>query len=130
MHWTTGFLGFGYGLGAQGPEAYDCWSFFRMVQRERFGREVPFHQAPASLNAIRKALEVGPNDCGWRETKAPLDGDAVLMSMLRHPTHIGIWVADLWSVLHCAAGSGSVLHDARHLAMAQWRSRGFYTPEV
>ena len=130
MHWTSQFLGAGYSLGAQGPREFDCWSFFRRVQREQFGREVPFHQAPDSLNAIRKALEAGPADCGWRETKTPRDGDAVLLSMLRHPTHIGIWVGDLKAVLHCASGIGSTLHDARHLAMAQWRIRGFYTPEA
>lgn len=127
-HWAATFVGWQYRQGAQGPDAWDCWSFFRHVQRERFGRDVPFSPSLSSFNDIRKALEVEPSNYGWRATNAPIDGDAVLLSMLKHPTHLGVWVADLRSVLHCAAGSGSVLHDARHLAAARWRTRSYFSP--
>lgn len=131
VHWATSYIGFAYKVGAQGEGGeWDCWSFFRFVQRERFGRDVPFMPPLSSLNDIRKALEAGPACLGWRSTEKPTDGDAVFLSMMRHPTHIGIFVADLRSTLHCAAGSGSVLHDARHLAAAQWRVRGYFTPEI
>ena len=66
---------------------------------------------------------------GWRPTETPRDGDVVFLSHMKDPTHVGIWIADLKSVLHCAVG-GSVLYDARHLAIAQWRVRGFFTPEA
>lgn len=128
MHWCTPFIGLPYQRGAQGPEAWDCWSFFRRVQRERYGRELPLLPSPEGLRQIARAMPVWAGQFGWRVTTAPIDGDAVFLCRLRDPTHIGVWLADLKATLHCCEG-GSVLHDARHLAAAQWRVRGYFTPE-
>ena len=129
MHWTALYLGLPYERGAQGPELWDCWSFVCHVQRERYGREVPALPSPASWGAVARAMPEWAAQLGWRPTETPRDGDAVFLSRMKDPTHVGIWIADLKSVLHCAVG-GSVLHDARHLAMAQWRVRGYFTPEA
>lgn len=128
MHWTTAYIGLPYERGAQGPDAWDCWSFFRHVERERFARELPAVPDPNSWRAIAAGLPIWAAQFGWRMTGTPRDGDAVFLGRLRDPTHIGIWVDDLNATLHCAAG-GSMLHDARHLAAAQWRVRGYFTPE-
>lgn len=129
MHWATPFIGWEYVRGAQGPEAWDCWSFFREVERQRFGRDLPAVPSPPSLRQIARAMPEWAGSFGWHVTTAPRDGDAVFLARLRDPTHIGVWVADLASVLHCAEG-GSVLHDARHLAAGLWRRRGYFTPEA
>lgn len=129
MHWTTAFLGVGYARGGQGPQDYDCWSFFRWVQREHFGRHLPAHATPPSLGGIAKAMPKWAGEFGWRITLKPGDGDAVFLSTLKMPTHIGVWIGDLQTVLHCSEG-GAVLHDAFHLKIAAWRVRGFYTPET
>lgn len=129
MHWATPYIGVPYQRSAQGPEYFDCWSFFRRIQKERFGRDLPLLPSPPSWGAISRAMPEWAGQFGWRPTAAPLDGDAVFMARLRDPTHIGVWIADLKATLHCAAG-GSVLHDARHLAAAQWRVRGYFTPEA
>ena len=65
----------------------------------------------------------------WPIGETPRDGDAVFLSRMKDPTHVGIWIASLKATLHCAVG-GSVLHDTRHLAIAQWRVRGYFTPEA
>jgi hypothetical protein len=128
-HWVKQYVGWPYQRCAQGPELWDCWSFFRHVERERYARDVPFLPSPASWAGVAQAVVNWAGKCDWRPTDMPRDGDAVILSRLRDPTHVGIWIADLKAVLHCAVG-GSVLHDARHLAAAQWRVRGYFTPEA
>ena len=128
MHWATIYVGLPYAVGAQGPEFWDCWSFFRRIQGERYGREIPLLPTPPSWREIAKAFPAWSIEYGWHETKTPRDGDAVFMSRMRDPTHVGIWLADLGAVLHCCEG-GSVLHYPRHLAAAQWRVRAYYSPE-
>lgn len=127
-HWAARYVGWPYRLGAQGPDCWDCWSFLRAVERERFGRDLPPLPSPPTLQAIASAMPTWAAAFGWRESERARDGDAVFLSRLKTPTHIGVWVDDLRSVLHCAEG-GSVLHDARHLRDAQWRVRGIFTPE-
>lgn len=127
-HWAAAYVGLPYQLGAQGPEAFDCWSFFRKVQLEHYGRAIPAFPTPPSWREIAQAFPAWSTDQGWRETATPRDGDAVCMARMKAPTHIGIWLSDVRAVLHCAEGSGSVLFDARHLAMGAWRIRGYLTP--
>lgn len=126
-HWTEAFLDVGYERGGQGPKAYDCWAFFRWVQRERFGRDLPAHATPPSLGGIARAMPVWAGEFGWQQVEKPKEGDAVFLSALKMSTHIGIWVADARAVLHCPEG-GAVLHGARHLAATGWRLRGYYAP--
>jgi hypothetical protein len=99
------------------------------VQREHYGRDIPLLPSPTSWGAVARAVPNWAAKYGWRAITSPRDGDAVLMSQTTEPTHVGIWIGDLKATLHCPVG-GSVLHDARHLAAAQWRVRGYYTPEV
>lgn len=128
-HWATPFVGWQYQRGAQGPEYWDCWSFFREVQKRNYDREIPALPTPPSWREIAQAFPEWSARYGWKPVAAPRDGDAVFMARLRDPTHVGIWIADLKATLHCCEG-GSVLHDARHLAAAQWRVRGYYSPEA
>lgn len=127
-HWATPFVGWAYERGAQGPDLWDCWSFFRRVEVDHFGRDIPILPTPATWREIINSFPTWAAEYGWREATSPRDGDAVFLAKLREPTHVGVWVADLKAVLHCAEG-GSVLHDARHLTLAGWRIRGYFTPE-
>ena len=129
-HWATPYIGWRYQRGAQGPDCWDCWSFFREVQSQNYGRAIPVLPTPPTWREIARAFPAWSTQHGWAPADVPRDGDAVSMARLREPTHVGVWVADLKSVLHCAEGSGSVLHDARHLAAAGWRVRGYYSPEA
>ncbi len=126
-HWSERFLGVVYEQGAQGPDAYDCWSFARWVQREQFGRDVPFAPSPMSRGAVARVMPGWAAEFGWVETTTPVGGDAVFMSLTKVPSHVGIYVDDARepSVLHCPQG-GPGLHSLFHLKTSMWRLRAYY----
>ena len=143
MHWTTPFVGLPYATGGAGPDAWNCWHFVGMVERERFGRALPIAPPLTSLAEIARAFRDGIGGSGWVKVAEPtrdgavralLDrprsGDVALMAHLRHPTHVGVHVDDVagGSVLHCVEGAGSCLPSLYHLRAARWRITGFYRP--
>lgn len=104
---------------------YDCWAFFREVQREQFGVAVPEIPIDATdLMAVAKTLRDHGERSQWRAVAEPADGDAVLMSKGRYPTHIGVWVGK--RVLHCLQGAGVVYSGQQALDVAGWTRRDFY----
>jgi hypothetical protein len=133
QHWTRAFIGFDYAAGADGPRTFDCWSFFRHVERQQFGREMPPMLLPVGLIAQYKAFRTQPGAFGCQrieKPRKPVSGDAVLMSHKNRPHHIGVYVADVpgVAVLHCLEGRGSVLSTMFHLETFAWNITGIYRP--
>lgn len=119
-HWASQYIGIPWEAGAQGPGAYDCWAFFRMVQREHFGRRVPVilapdYDDPSALVGLFRAHEENGR---WGLAYVPRDGDGVI---IHKPFHVGVWLdADGGGVLHCVRGCGVIFtHNAA------WRNSGF-----
>lgn len=114
------YIGTPWEAGSQGPDTYDCWGFFRMVQREHFGIDVPlilaidYDDPTALVNLFR---EHGEN-ARWESVDVPQNGDAVI---IHKPFHIGLWLdVDGGGVLHCIRGAGVIFtYDAA------WRLSGF-----
>lgn len=109
-HWAEKYIGLPWARGAQGPDAFDCWQFFRHVQRERFGRDVPDVEKaydPASTLSCARAFDRAEERARWKEVSEPAEGDAVLIGRSIAPIHIGLWM-DCGTVLHCLKGSGVV----------------------
>lgn len=82
---------------------------------------------PASRGSIARVMPEWAAGFGWVPVDRPDTGDAVFMANMLHPTHVGVWVADLRepAVLHCPEG-GAALHRRAHLEMARWRLHAFY----
>lgn len=129
-HWTEQYLGLPYVQGGDGPAGYNCWGFFRFVQKDHFGILVPEISEPENLPRLLRKVPAAAAELGWAQTVAPRSGDAVLMAHHTHPSHCGIYVDDVagGAILHCVSGPGSVLHTLRHLAVADWRIVRFYRP--
>jgi len=129
-HWTEQFLGIPYETGGCGPRAFNCWHFFAHVQLRHFGVTVPIVPQPEKLGAIARAFRDNLASSGWKKADKPRTGDGVLMAHFQHPSHVGIYVADVnnGAVLHCLQGHGSALHPMFHLEAARWRVTGFYRP--
>ena len=131
MHWSESYLHLGYLVGVDGPDHYDCWSFFRLIQRERFGRDVPFMPSPASRGTTAKVMPAWATSFGWAEVRQPATGDAAFMANGRVATHVGIYVGDAGkpAILHCPEG-GVRLHTFFHLETLGWETRSYWRPEA
>lgn len=114
--------------GAQGPAAYDCWSFFRMIQSRHFGIEVPIIRIDADdREAVREAFgDAGYYD-GWVKVDVPRDGDAVIFLGGLDEDHIGVWLgADYGGVFHCMRKSGVVFTRSEVVRRLGWGRVEFY----
>lgn len=126
---VEGLLGRPWHLGAQGPEAFDCWSLFRLVQREVFGREVPMVQLPEDTprSAVSALLASHPGRSLWRPVARAGHGCGVEMTSVRTPLHVGVWLAvDGGLVLHCAEPAGVTVDRLLALKAQGWRRFRFY----
>jgi len=120
MMWIREYLGHPWIHGE-----HDCWAFFRRVQREKFQRDVPAIDVDSfnTMACVRAFTEHDERD-NWIEIQIPADGDAVLMSQSRQPTHVGVWVND--GVLHCVRGTGVVFSSLRALKGFPYNVTGYY----
>jgi hypothetical protein len=102
------YIGAPWEAGAQGPDAYDCMSFFKLVQAQHFGVFVPSiiaadYENPHELAGLFKSHEERSR---WSKMPAPKHGAAVIV---HNPMHIGTWLdIDGGGVLHCVRGSGVI----------------------
>lgn len=129
-HWACRYIGLPWQAGANGPDAFDCWSLVVWVQTYHFGRDLPdIPVAEGDLKRVASTFRDHPERKRWRLTEAPEQGDAVLMRQSRHPIHVGIWITigpAEQGVLHCVKGNGVVFQSMASLALAGWQVEGFY----
>lgn len=121
-HWVGKYIG------EEWTQENDCWAFFRRVQREQYGRELPPIDIDSlNLRQILGTFEAHPERRLWHQTETPQDGDGVLMGRNDHPIHVGIWVLVMGGrVLHCEQKAGVVLQDMTSLKMHLWNNIRFY----
>lgn len=120
-----------YAPDGEGPRAFNCWTYFRYVQLEQFGRWIEAIDRPDGRLARLKLFRDRPDSFGWRKVAdrhQAQSGDPVLLTCKKHPHHIGIWVADVsgGSVLHCYEGAGATLQSPLHLELGDWWITGIY----
>jgi len=109
MSWIEHYMmrGLVWAFGADGPLAYDCWHFVRLVQREQFGRVLPSVQIAQGV-----ARAVLSDECAlvWRvrdASETPADGDIVEMHR-PGDLHVGVWAGtEGGGILHCNSTAGA-----------------------
>ena len=117
MHWAADLIGLPWEVGAQGPDAYNCFGLVREAVRRALGVEMPLVDvedgSADNVQAIKRAADAG----GWRLVGglAPAEHDIVLMHG-PDGRHVGFMVrADgRLLLLHSMEGAGVVaqpLHD-------------------
>lgn len=123
-HWSAAYIGTPWV-----PGSSDCWSFARMVWRERFGWEVPpWGGDPSELRHAMVALAAAPHQPDWAPVTEAAEGDAVLMGRSARPSHVGIWVTppDGVGVLHSVERAGVVFTPSGRLPAMGLRLLGLY----
>ena len=79
MHFAIQYIGKPWVNGGQGPDEFDCWGFFRHVQREHYGRKVQFIDVDANdLRTVVRNFRDGDERSKWLKVDLPRDGDGVL----------------------------------------------------
>lgn len=114
------YIGIPWQAGAQGPDAFDCMSFFRFIQKKHFGIEVPLVIAPDydDAHALADLMSTHPERQKWLRIGKPEHGCAVV---IHRPMHIGVWLdVDGGGVLHCARGA-----DVIFTSDSAWHMSGF-----
>lgn len=129
-HWAAKYQDCTWEAGAQGPRAWDCWSFFRHVQAAHFSRDVPeIGVDAANIHAVARAFGAHEERARWLPVDVPSEGDAVLMAHSRHPSHVGVWLdVDGGGVLHCQNGAGVIFTPLNKLAVGGWKRVTFFHP--
>ena len=131
MHWASRYIGLPWQAAAEGPCAFNCWSFVRHIQRRHFGRFLPEIPNPDDLLSLARAFRDHPERRRWDLVMTPEDGDCVLLRQARYPVHVGVWLdvdakGNERGVLHCSRDSGVVFQRPHALALNGWKIEGFY----
>jgi len=122
-HWAAEYIGQPWVSGD-----YDCWVFFREIQKKHFRVDVPIVDIDSTdLMQVARRFRDDTERGRWRKVGTPQDGDAVLMSHSRFPSHIGVWVdVDGGGVLHCQERTGVVFQKQQDLLLGSWPKLEFY----
>lgn len=130
-HWAIQYIGTPWESGAQGPHAFDCWSFVRHVQREHFCRTLPIVDIKAeNLREVCRAFDRHNEHANWVQVENFEDGDCLELGSNTHPSHVGVWVdVDGGGCLHCVKGWGVVFQSltslrADYRLIKGWRHAG------
>ena len=126
-HWAAAYIGTPWIA-----RRHDCWAFARRVWAERFGLDVPAVDVDAlDARAVLRAFRDHPERGHWVEVDQPREGDGVLLSHSRHPSHVGVWIdIDGGGVLHCDRHSGVVFATHSALERCGWGSLRYYRHEA
>jgi len=122
-HWAARYIGDAWINGD-----HDCWGFFRRVQAEQFGLDLPRIDVDACSALIcRRAFASNAERDRWLAVEVPAEGDAVLMGKNKRPAHVGVWIdVDGGAVLHCVEHAGVVVQNRPALRLSGWQILGLY----
>jgi hypothetical protein len=125
------YIGTPWEKAADGPHAYNCWNFFRMIQREHYGIEVGAVAADEDVpREYIDAFRSHPDRAQWRCVDRPAEGDGVEVWHLKYPWHIGVWIdVDGGGLLHCVRGMGVIFSRAHELPSQGFSRTVFYRHE-
>lgn len=120
-------------LGAQGPDAFDCWGMLALLQKHLFGREVEIMIPRASMSRAAILRAFGGEGfeqahVQWRRREGPPQhGDGVLMSHKQTPHHCGTWLdLNRGVVAHHAEHAGFSLDGVQALRLSGYTNLTFY----
>lgn len=128
-HWALQYIGLRWTNGGNSrEEGFDCWNLTRTVQREQFGIDVPAIDVDAyKVRDCVNAFSCHDELSNWVKVDEPREGDCILMSQSKLPTHIGVWVdVQGGGILHSVQGSGVVFTSESHIHSMKYNILGCY----
>jgi cell wall-associated NlpC family hydrolase len=128
LHWAFDYIGRPWVNGAQGPDSFDCWGFFRFIQINHFALDVPLIEIDAdNFKVVAQKIMSDDERGNWASVSLPTQGCAVLMAHSKYPSHVGVWLdVDGGGVLHCIRGEGVVFSTISSLKTCGWGRVEYY----
>jgi len=128
MHWAFNYLGLPWVSGHAGPDSFDCWGLVRYVQKNHFNLDLPSIVVEAdNIRAVVKEFTGNDELKNWIKVESPLNGDCLLLSQNKEPTHVGIWLdVDSGGLLHAVQGAGVVFSSKSNLRLLGYNVLGAY----
>ncbi len=128
-HWAEAYIGKPWVKGTSGPDSYDCWGLVQSIYASRYAITLPRVDLETySPREVATVLACHSERARWRHVESPQEGDAVLMSHARDPSHVGLWidVSPLGGVLHSVRGAGVLFSTRDALRKNRWGRLEFY----
>jgi cell wall-associated NlpC family hydrolase len=123
-------LGRPYVVGANGPDAFDCYGLARYVLGEVYGEALPdIERSSNEPRATARAILAHPDRALWTRIEQPIDGALVLMGNVDgRDIHLGVAVADgrQMLVLHTDEPAGVMADDMMGLAVRGFNNIKFF----
>jgi len=128
MHWAINYLGMPWHSGHEGPHSFDCWGLVRYVQKQHFNLDVPSIIVDANdIRSVVKEFCTSNERLRWHAVTNMREGDCLLMSQSKEPTHVGVWIdADGGGILHAVRGIGVVFTNLSNLKHMGYNILGAY----
>jgi cell wall-associated NlpC family hydrolase len=101
----------------------DCWGLVRIIYARSFAIDLPSYVGEYDVREKKETEKLIFREAShWTHVEYPFRGDIVLLRILGHPVHVGVFV-DPDYMLHTRRGAGVRLESLR-----KWRPRieGFY----
>ena len=115
-------------IGKKWTQKQDCGYWFRRIQKEQFNREIPiiYNKPNKPFLFLRNAMKLIKNKqvyFDWKETKKPIEGDAVILAVRTVPHHIGVvcYIDNLLYILHATESSGVILSNKLSLELNHFK---------
>lgn len=123
-------------LGKRWTQEQDCGYWFRRIQKEQFGRDVPaicnVPNKPRSFLAqamrLMRHVEKESAKMGWFKTDNPKDGDAAFLATRVKIHHIGVivFIDGYLNILHAPEGGSVMLSSKSNLRQNGLRIEGLF----
>lgn len=121
-------LGLPWVKGAAGPDAFDCWGWAEVLERECFGREIgTIAEPPLNTRELIEFVKAHPARKNWRQCDEPVHGGLVELAHNSRPFHIGVFLdIDGGGISHATAGVGVTFDTILALRASGWRRFVFH----
>jgi len=129
MHWANQYIGIPWKLGGNDlNEGFDCWSFFRFIQKKHFNLILPkIEGLNYNFYNTVKQFRFNNERLNWKNVNEPKHGDATFLRIAKYPNHVGIWLDDgVHGVLHTIEKIGVIFQEKSNLVYSGWKIANFY----
>lgn len=128
-HWASRYVGIPFRALGRDRSGLDCYGLVCLVFSEQWGVRLPDYigryGTDLQSSEVQNLFVMGMNSPFWtRLTRAPRDGDVVVLQIQGHAHHVGVMV-DRWRMLHAREGATVTIE---RVTAPLWRNRviGYY----